>query len=100
VDNDGAVSPSDALAVINQINTGVQPLKLVGSPATGPYTDVNGDGSVTAADVLAIINSINSHPATAGDGGEGESSLLSIDQGQDDLLAMLAADTVTAKRRL
>ncbi len=66
VNNDGVVSPIDALIDINALNAGkggTLPL-----PATvPPYYDVNGDGILSPLDVLIIINFLNSQ-STAGSG--------------------------------
>ena len=67
VSGDGAVSPFDALLVINYLNTngpGVVP-----SGNTPPFLDVNGDGFVTSIDALFVINRLN-NPS-----GEGESAV-------------------------
>lgn len=61
VDSDGAVSPLDALVVINTINAG-QPGSLPAErDATKPYFDVDGDQSVTPLDVLSVINHLNAN---------------------------------------
>jgi VCBS repeat-containing protein len=70
VNNDGVVTPIDALIVINDINrNGIRTL----SPTAfipPPYIDVNGDNQVTPFDILEVINVLN-RPAT---NAEGESS--------------------------
>ncbi|MEO1618142.1 MAG: dockerin type I domain-containing protein, partial [Planctomycetota bacterium] len=64
VNNDGKVSPSDALSVINAIARGTE-----GESGSRYYTDVNGDFRTTALDALRVIN----HLARIIDGsGEGE----------------------------
>jgi hypothetical protein len=80
VNNDGTVSPVDALFVINAINK-FGAANLVGwswsegeaagagkTPAMG-YLDVTGDGFLSPADALCIINALNGEKANA----EGES---------------------------
>ncbi|MEO1615300.1 MAG: dockerin type I domain-containing protein, partial [Planctomycetota bacterium] len=58
VNQDGAVSPQDALIIINYLNHyGLGPVGY-GLPNFG--YDVNGDGQVTALDALLVINYINS----------------------------------------
>ncbi|MBI2477154.1 MAG: hypothetical protein HYV60_00390 [Planctomycetia bacterium] len=52
---DGAVSPADALIVINELNNPSQS----GSPATSSK-DIDGDGIVTPRDALLVINRLNS----------------------------------------
>jgi hypothetical protein len=72
VNRDGAVTPLDALVIINQLNR-------IGSKYLGNYRetttfrfDANGDNFVAPVDVLLVINTLNrqSGPST---GGEGES---------------------------
>ena len=62
VNGDGAVSPIDALAIINYLNShGEGPLGALPSPPSGPsdYLDVNGDGTVSPLDALTVINFLN-----------------------------------------
>lgn len=67
VDNDGVVSPRDALLIINLINaSGSTP--LVGlSTGTVPseYLDVSGDNYVAPNDAILVINYINAHPGSS-----------------------------------
>lgn len=53
--NDGFVSPSDSLVIINYINAGGAPVP----PAGAPFLDVNGDGFVAPGDALLVINYLN-----------------------------------------
>ncbi|GIX00190.1 MAG: hypothetical protein KatS3mg111_3522 [Pirellulaceae bacterium] len=71
VNDDGFVSPIDALLVINYLNKGNETfLPNIDPPFTPPpYLDVNGDEFVTPLDALLVINFLNSTTA----GGEGES---------------------------
>jgi hypothetical protein len=55
VNNDGVVSPLDALLIINQLNLGRD--RVSSSQAT--FEDVNGDGSITPLDALLVINVLN-----------------------------------------
>lgn len=63
VNNDGIVTPSDVLIIINDLNeNGSHPVPRSGnasgeSPEYMP--DVNGDGIITPLDVLLIINELN-----------------------------------------
>jgi len=106
VNNDGVISPIDALLVINQINSGKQTAHAAVS-STGPYFDVNGDKSVTPIDALMVINYLNSHPGSTGSGGEGEAidaalatnDHSSVDVVDEDLLGILAAETNPARPR-
>ncbi|MCB9941386.1 MAG: hypothetical protein H6823_24400 [Planctomycetaceae bacterium] len=69
VNNDGAVSPLDALQIINDLNSKGSRI-LVIADGVPPYLDVNGDGSVAPIDVLQVINAIEAAAS------EGESPLL------------------------
>ncbi len=70
VNNDGFVSPIDALQVLNFLNlNGTTQLTLPVATALPPYLDVNGDGSVSSIDALQVINFLNARLQ----GGEGES---------------------------
>lgn len=64
VNNDGIVSPFDALIVINELNARAA---VQDGPSTGgvtgvgpPYFDVNDDGLLTPFDALLVINHLNS----------------------------------------
>lgn len=79
VNNDGVISATDALIIINILNSsgGSLVLPAVASPR-GPrsfpdYVDVNGDGNVGALDALIVINHIRRDNAigTAGGGNNG-----------------------------
>ncbi len=57
VNNDGSVSPLDALLIINDLNAkGAR--SLIAADTTPPFLDVNGDGFVAPIDVLQVINAI------------------------------------------
>jgi VCBS repeat-containing protein len=63
VNNDGVVTPTDALQLINEINsTGPRDLPPVptGTSFLPPLVDPNGDNQLSAADVLHVINYLNS----------------------------------------
>jgi serine protease len=67
VDNDGVISASDVITIINYINAHPGSPDLVGHRAapTGSskgFIDVVPDNIVAASDVIAIINYINAHP--------------------------------------
>ncbi len=68
VNNDGSVSPLDALIIINELNTNGSQV-LVGSATGAPYLDTSRDGHVSSLDVLLVINELNSRqPAGEGEG--------------------------------
>jgi len=66
VNGDGQVTPADALAVINLINS-IGPGPLTGV-SDGNFYDVRADNFLSPSDALMIINYLNSLPR----GGEGE----------------------------
>lgn len=62
VNNSGAITPLDALLIINAINAADGDINLANIPAgiTLPqYPDVNGSGTVSALDALNVINRLN-----------------------------------------
>ncbi len=71
VNNDGIVSPIDALLVITALNSGAT-LDFVaggeGEAARKLYLDVNGDNHISPIDALLVITKLNGAPT----GGEGE----------------------------
>ncbi|MFO1065190.1 MAG: Ig-like domain-containing protein [Pirellulales bacterium] len=88
VNNDGFVSPIDALIGINALNSG-KGGSLGGTGGSGEgegtlYYDVNGDGNLSALDVLLIVNHLNN----GGGSGEGEGAEL--------LNAILAGNAVSS----
>jgi hypothetical protein len=100
------VAPNDALMIINQINAGSDPdLTALGFYTT--FLDVNGDDAIASSDALAVINFLNSNSHRGGGEAEGESIDAALSQAdfssagflEDDLLAMLATESATSKRR-
>jgi Bacterial Ig domain/Dockerin type I domain len=74
VNDDGNISPVDALLVINAINTRgskVLPTSLATANGLFGFVDSSGDGSLAPIDALLVINEINRTRS----GGEGESRL-------------------------
>ena len=62
--NDGVVSPIDALLVINALGRKSSSLRLVDRDYVDPlYADVNGDGAISPIDALNIINALGSSVA-------------------------------------
>ncbi len=113
INGDGSVTALDALQVVNFINNTPRVGRAVGSGsgeslATTHLLDVNRDGLVSDIDVLSIVDEINARndsraegeaprPAT-GQVGESAETPLSTNDGtdRDDLLAMLAAEQISA----
>lgn len=59
VDDDGSLSPLDALVVINKINRADPNLSFQDPVGSNPYYDTDGDFSLSPLDALNIINRIN-----------------------------------------
>jgi hypothetical protein len=104
VTGEGNINASDALAVINFINS----FKPQGVPnnnsASAPYFDTDASGAVNASDALNVINFVNSfgpqvkqepHGEAAVDEASGDPSGIS----EADLLALLAIDIAAQPRR-
>ncbi len=91
VNNDGFVSPIDALLVINDlIRNGIRTLQP-GEFTPPPFIDVDGNRRVEPRDVLTIINFLN---LRGRGGGEGESSF-GIDPVSAELQAGIANQIVS-----
>jgi RHS repeat-associated protein len=76
VNDDGAVTPLDALLVINHLQTQIFQ-KFTGTPETletPRYLDVNGDGVSSPIDALMVVHHLNSNPP------EGMAQASSIDR--------------------
>ena len=76
VDDDGSVTPLDALIVINHLNRGGDDSISVG----GQFHDVDDDSQVTPLDALILINDLNSKSAAPSGNNPilSQSSVLSI----------------------
>ena len=99
VNNDGKISPIDALLVINHLNRFGPTVLTSGGFQRAPFLDVNNNNQVSATDALAVINHLNASLAASSSSAEGEadeffSSLGESSQssGDDDVLAALAND--------
>jgi len=58
VDGDGEVTPSDALVILNYLNTtGPGPVPST-APAVAPYLDTTGDNHIAPDDVMAVLNKL------------------------------------------
>jgi large repetitive protein len=82
VNSDGAVSPMDALLVINEISrsrTSASGEALSTQLASLMFTDVNGDGMITPMDALHVINHISR--SRQGDAPADVNQLLSLTAG-------------------
>jgi hypothetical protein len=107
VNNDGSISPIDALIIINSLGRGGS-RSLSNPSGEGEFSptmfiDVNGDGSVSPIDVLQVINAINRRTTS----GEGESAAVtiagsssaSVDDSLDFAIDILAEDIASNRRK-
>ncbi|MFT5524191.1 MAG: VCBS repeat-containing protein, partial [Pirellulaceae bacterium] len=63
VDGNGSVSPTDALLVVNDVNShGVGRPVPLDAAAIAPFLDINGDSFVNATDVIQLTNFLNRTP--------------------------------------
>ncbi len=65
VNGDGSVTPIDALAIINRLNSLGQGSLGAAPTGTHSFYDADGDGSCTPIDALRVINYLNAHAAVA-----------------------------------
>ncbi|MEC8555200.1 MAG: Ig-like domain-containing protein [Planctomycetota bacterium] len=72
VNDDGQVSPLDALLVINYLNSGAEPFLPTSGVVPPPFYDVNGDEFVTPIDAFRVISFLNEN--SGGGAGEGEAA--------------------------
>ena len=93
VNDDGQVTPLDALLVINNLNfRGAR--SVLSEAISAPYIDTSGDNFVSPLDVLLVINHLNLSRGV-GEGEAGDSLVLSapmIDRRVDDYFESLAKE--------
>ena len=100
VNNDGFVSPIDALGVINSLNKGgsrgLNSGNGEGEGGSHLYIDVNADGSLSPIDALLVINRLNSRGS-----GEGESSEdLSVGATVESTASMVEAESKVSETNI
>jgi hypothetical protein len=102
VNDDGYISPVDALMVINVLNSGLHgpSFRSAGTLAAavfaGPYYDTSGDTFISPLDALNVINYLNSHRPGSGEGEAAGSSAVSE---TDCLLDLLACDVAESEKK-
>jgi hypothetical protein len=80
VNDDGMVTPLDALAIINYIDlhgSAVLPATFSGTD----YLDVNGDDDVSPLDALSVINYLNSHASSGAQAAVSVRSIATVGEG-------------------
>ena len=97
VNDDGHVSPIDALVVINMLN--VMGPHAVSDPSAGgpppPYYDSSGDGFVSPLDALRVINHLNRTSSAEGEPAVGDYGFMAAS-----VLQLAAASEKTVFQRL
>jgi hypothetical protein len=103
--NDGEVTPLDALLVFNLLNSGASTTMTATEFPQAPFVDINRDGQVSPLDALLIFNHLNNLPPTTpqapadgGDQGEGEGAAASADAYFADLAADPIAPVLSRRR--
>lgn len=89
VNDDGFLSPIDALLIINMLNgLGSQTTDTLPTPSFTAFVDTNNDGFLAPTDVLLVLNALN-QPRSGGEGesqspfGEQDKYAFSVDQAFD-----------------
>jgi hypothetical protein len=96
VNNDGFVSPIDALLVINSLNAGgSRPLGGEGE-AGKIYFDVNSDGAISPVDALQVINVLNSGSGEGEAEGEGTLAGPTSDSSRDSNVLTIKSSRLAA----
>ena len=104
VDNDGFVSPIDAVLIINLLNAGLGGPVPIGNPP--PFYDVDGDNFISPTDAVLVINELNSASsalalASQAEGEEKPEASIS-ENSLDGVIALLALDAAenSARRKV
>jgi len=96
VNGDGRVSSSDALSVINLLNTPGASRRVddMSDPLRQPFLDVSGDGRISAHDALLVINHLNTRSSGEGEGETSTNETELIDRNESSPGFDWAADIV------
>lgn len=93
VNNDGEITPLDALLIFNLLNAG-QTQAPAPSISGGSFVDINNDGEVSPLDALLVINHLNSQPpaSPSPEEDEGEGEAVTVDAADEFFANLVAAD--------
>ncbi|MCA9138749.1 MAG: tandem-95 repeat protein [Planctomycetales bacterium] len=92
VNDDGNISPIDALLVINRLaRAGTGSVPVDNNDAGPPYYDVNGDQQITPLDALEVINELARRQASAA---QGEGELAVLDQISSDISSPVSSEVL------
>ncbi|WP_197452220.1 FG-GAP-like repeat-containing protein [Rosistilla carotiformis] len=98
VNDDGLVSPIDALRILNSLAKQQTAGEAATAAAQANYVDVNGDGQITPIDALMVLNEIQRRKSTTA----GEYGLLPLfgdaDEEEEQLLETLAIDVERGRK--
>ncbi|QDV42646.1 hypothetical protein Enr13x_24950 [Stieleria neptunia] len=95
VNDDGNITPIDALLVINRIARGTTGSIPVEDDDFGPpYYDVNGDKVITPLDALEVINELQRRQSVGGQGEQVEGEQVGFIDNSDDAPAALVSDVI------
>ncbi|QDV83491.1 tandem-95 repeat protein [Planctomycetes bacterium TBK1r] len=95
VNDDGDISPIDALLVINRLaRSGASQIPVEDSDFGPPYFDVNGDKVITPLDALAVINELARRQAVSGLGEGIEGEQVGFIDDSEDAPAALVSDVI------
>ena len=97
VTGDGHIVASDALAVINFVNSFGSLSVPAGAGPNPPYYDVNADGVVAPDDALAVIDYVNA--VGSGVGNQALTGIALNHALNADLIALLASDVAAQRKR-
>lgn len=79
VNDDGKVSPIDALLVINRLaRSGTGSVPVIDTDAGPPYYDVNGDQLISPVDALEVINELSRRQSNSAQGESAEGEQVSV----------------------
>ena len=91
IDDDGLVTPLDALLIVNELNASQRVLKFADFTLPPRYLDASGDNTLNPLDAVLVINALN-----AGTNGEATDQTPDTDYATDALLSDASLDWVSA----
>jgi hypothetical protein len=102
VNNDGKITAIDALLVVNHLNLHGGGTAAPSGTPLAPFMDVNNDLRISPHDAVLVINHLNAQVSATFSNtaeGEGDSAVSSDSHADDNLLALLANDLESLRKR-